>query len=523
MLIFAMTMAGLEFLNQLLQRGRRITDIFTFTRSKAVKWQENTLRKMLYTARNTEYGRKYGFDEILISRNPVEAFRSRVPLTNYSGMHPWWQREFNGESDITWPGRSKYFALSSGTTEGSSKYIPVTQDQLKSILRASRRQLLAMALTDVPKDFLAKHYLFLGGSTSLNFNGVSYSGDLSGICTANIPNWFERFSMPGHDISDLRDWEEKVERIVEEAPNWDIVVIAGAPSWVRLLLERIIKRYNLTDIHAIWPNFSIYCWGAVALTPYKQAIDSLMGKPVIYMEAYMASEGYVAFQVKPDREGIRLVLRNNTYFEFVPFDEKNFDENGDLRPEATAIGLDKVQEGRDYAIILTTPCGAWRYLLGDTVRFTDVEACEIKITGRTKQFLSITGEHLSADNMMEGLRLCAEELGTDFPEFTVKGRKDGEHFAHHWFIACNTPGISPDEVQQRLDQHLRRLNDDYDTERNHVLKGMYVHLLHEDVFIGWMARHNKLGGQSKFPRVLPDALFEDWLQHVESARTGTPA
>lgn len=507
-------MAGLEFLYQLLQRGKRIKDVFTVTRNKAIKWQENTLRKMLYQARNTEYGRTYGFDQILISKDPVAEFRKRVPLTNYSTMHPWWQREYNGESDITWPGRSEHFALSSGTTEGASKYIPVTKDQLKSILRASRRQLLAMALTDVPKDFLAKHYLFMGGSTSLNYNGVSYSGDLSGICTANIPNWFERFSMPGHEISDIRDWEEKVERIVQEAPNWDIVVIAGAPSWVKLLLERIIKRYNLTDIHAIWPNFSIYVWGAVSLTPYRQAIEAMMGKPVIYMESYMASEGYIAFQAKPEHEGLRLVLKNNTYYEFIPFNSDNFDDASELKPDARAIGLDEVKEGTDYAILITTPCGAWRYLLGDTIRFTNAEACEIKITGRTKQFLSITGEHLSVDNMMEGLQHTAADLGTSFPEFTVKGVRDGDALGHHWYIACDDAHVKAGDVKQHLDQHLRRLNDDYDIERNHVLTGMQVTLLPEKTFISWMARHNKLGGQSKFPRVLSDNLFADWQQHV---------
>jgi len=517
-------MTGTEFLTQLLHRGKRITDIFSFHRSKAIKWQEKTLRGMLYAARNTEFGKQYGFDEILISKDPCAEFKKRVPLSNYSGMHPWWQREFNGESNITWPGRSEYFALSSGTTEGASKYIPVNKDQLKSILRASRRQLLAIAMTDIPKDFLAKHYLMVGGSTSLNYNGVSYSGDLSGICTANIPNWFERFSMPGDEIMAMKDWEQKVERMVQEAPNWDIVMIAGAPSWIRLLLEKIIDRYQLKNIHELWPNFSIYVWGAVALTPYKQALDDMMGKPIIYMESYMASEGFIAFQTRPDAPGIRLVFRNNTYFEFVPFNSDHFDENGDLLPNAQAIGLDQVEEAKDYAIIISTPCGAWRYLLGDTIRFVNTETCEIKITGRAKQFLSITGEHLSVDNMMHGLQLVSEELETNFPEFTVKGLKLENHlFAHHWYVACDKPEINAEEVKLLLDKHLRKLNDDYDTERNHVLKGMELTLLPEKVFIDWMAKHNKLGGQSKFPRVLPDGQFEDWVSHVTNYNSAVSA
>lgn len=511
-------MTGTEFLTQLLHRGKRITDIFTFSRSKAVKWQEKTLKSMLYAARNTEYGKTYGFDEILISRNPTEEFRKRVPLSNYSKMHTWWMREYGGESDITWPGRCEYFALSSGTTEGASKYIPVTKDQLKSILRASRRQLLAMSLTDIPKDFLAKHYLMMGGSTNLNYNGVSYSGDLSGICIANIPNWFERFSMPGAEITNIRDWEEKVERMVQEAPNWDIVVIVGAPSWTRLLLERIIERYNLKNIHELWPNLSIYSWGAVSITPYKQAIESMLGRPIHYMENYMASEGFIAFQTKPEVQGLRLVLRNNTYFEFVPFDSNNFDDQGEMLPEAQAVGLDSVEENKDYAIILTTPCGAWRYMLGDTIRFVNVDACTIKITGRTKQYLSITGEHLSVDNMMDALLACSRELNANFPEFTVKAMAEENTYAHHWYVACDNESINPDDLKTRLDNHLRKLNDDYDCERNHVLKGMYLTVLPEEVFISWMAKHKKLGGQSKFPRVLADKMYEDWLGHVAEYR-----
>jgi hypothetical protein len=508
-------MASLDFITQLFQRGKRITDIFTTNRNKAIKWQENTLRKMLYYSRNTEYGKKYGFEDILLEKDITEAFRKKVPLTNYSTMHPYWTREYAGESNITWPGRSQHYALSSGTTEGASKYIPVSKDQLKAMLRGTRRQLLAMALTDIPKEFLAKQYLLVGGSTSLNFDGVSYSGDLSGICTANIPTWFDRFSMPGEDITAIRDWEEKVQRIVEEAPNWDIVFIAGAPSWVRLLLDRIIIKYNLKTIHDIWPNFSIYCWGAVSLAPYKHSIEEMLGKPVIFMEAYMASEGYIAFQVKPESEGMRLIFRNNTYFEFVPFNSDNFDENNELKSSAKAIGLETIDENTDYAILITTPCGAWRYLLGDTIRFTDKEACEIKITGRTKQFLSITGEHLSVDNMMHGLQMAADEMHIDFPEFTVKGVKQGDEFAHNWFVACNQSGVDSEILKNKLDGFLRKLNDDYDTERNHVLTGMNLTILPESVFIDWMAKHNKLGGQSKFPRVLADKQYEDWVAHVE--------
>lgn len=505
----------IELLGQLFHRGRNITDILSFNRAKAVKWQEKTLKKMLYKARGTEFGKKFNFEEILISQNPYASFSQGVPISNYSKMHVWWQREFTGESNITWPGRAEYYALSSGTSEGSSKYIPVTDDQLKSIMRASRRQLFAVAKTDVPKDFFTKNYLAISGSTDLNFDGVSYSGDLSGITTANVPQWFERFYIPGEEIKKNRDWHVKIEAMVDAAPEWDVVMVAGGPAWIRILFEKIMERYHLNSIHDIWPNFSVYLWGAVAITPYKKQLDAMMGKPVKYFESYLASEGFVAFQTHEDSEGMRLVFRNNTYFEFVPFNEENFDENGEIKATAKALNLDEVEENKEYAILITTCAGAWRYLLGDVVKFTDLDACEIKITGRTKHFLSICGEHLSVDNMNEGLQRTANDLQTTFPEYTVKGLREEGKYGHRWYIACDNPEIDAEKVKQILDKNLSDLNDDYAVERKHILTGMEVVLYPESVFLGWMEKHGKMGGQSKFPRVLTDALYDDWCEYVQ--------
>lgn len=509
----------LEYLKDLLYRGRNITDFLTFHRGKAVKWQERTLKKLLFKARETEFGKQYQFDKILISGDIQSAFVQHVPIGSYSTMHPWWMREFEGESNLTWPGRPQYFALSSGTSEGSSKYIPVTDDQLRSMMRASRRQLLSLVKTDVPKDFLAKNYLLLGGSTNLNYNGVSYYGDLSGITTSKVPAWMERFTVPGPEITNIRDWHAKIDKIVETAPEWDVVMLAGGPAWVKILLEKLLSTYNLKNIHELWPNLSGYAWGAVALGPYKKQLDAMMGRPIMYFETYLASEGFIAFQTRADADGMKLAFRNNMYFEFVPFNEDNFDENSNLKPNAVAINISQVTEGVDYAILITTCSGAWRYMIGDTVRFTNAEACEIKITGRTKHFLSICGEHLSVDNMTRGVELTSEELSLAMPEFTVKGLKEGGTYGHHWFIACNNPNANTQDVLHALDKNLRILNDDYAIERDHVLKEMHVTLLPEQMFIDWLEKHGKLNGQSKFPKVLPDALYEDWLQFIETSKT----
>jgi hypothetical protein len=431
-------------------------------------------------------------------------------------MHAWWQKSYNGEENVAWPGKMQYFALSSGTSEGSSKYIPVSKEQLKAIMRASRRQLFAVVKTDVPKDFFTKHHLMLGGSTSLNYNGTNYSGDLSGITAANVPNWADRFALPEEEIQKLRNWNEKIEAMVAAAPEWDVVTVAGGPAWIRILFERIISKYHLNNIHEIWPNFSVYLWGAVPITPYKKQLDAMMGKPVKYFESYLCSEGFIAFQTHENAEGMRLVFRNNTYFEFVPFHSKNFDSSGNILANAVAIGIEDVVENEEYAILISTCSGAWRYLIGDTIKFTNVDACEIKITGRTKHYLSICGEHLSVENMNNALEKTAIECNLMFPEFTVKGTHENGTFGHHWYIACNDKFADSEKVKSILDKNLRLLNDDYAVERDNVLTEMKVELLPEKIFIAWLEKQGKLGGQAKFPRVMPDTVYADWYRFLQT-------
>lgn len=435
---------------------------------------------------------------------------------DYSAMHDWWQKAYNGGENITWPGKIEYFALSSGTSEGSSKYIPVSQDMLKSITRTSLRQIISIAKTDIPKDFLAKDYLMMSGSTSLYFNdeGKTYAGDLSGITSSNVPNWFDRFSKPSHDIRSEKSWQNKIDRMVEEAPNWDVVAIAGVPAWIQILFENIIKRYHLKNIHDLWPNFSVYIWGGVALEPYKKSLDKLLGHPIMYFETYLASEGFVAYQAKKDAKGMRLNFKNGMFFEFVPFNETNFDEFGNIKPEAKTLNIKQVVMDQEYAIILSTCSGAWRYLIGDTIKFVDTENCEIKITGRVKHFLSLCGEHLSVDNMNTAISKLSDTLNTPINEYTVKGITKGNTHEHHWHIACDRQDIDSKEISKLLDQYLCEINDDYATERKHALKTVVVDVLPSDTFIGWMQEQGKFGSQNKFPRVLTNAKYNEWLKYL---------
>jgi hypothetical protein len=270
-----------------------------------------------------------------------------------------------------------------------------------------------------------------------------------------------------------------------------------------------MERYQLNNIHEMWPNLAFYVHGGVAMEPYKKGFNKLMGKPITYIETYLASEGFLAYQNRQDTRGMHLALNNNIFFEFVPFDDHNFDAEGNMVEDPEVFMIHEIDEGRDYAILISTNAGAWRYAIGDTVKLVDKERSEIIITGRTKHFLSLVGEHLSVDNMTKAIEMAAEELNIFIPEFTVAGVPHGNFFAHEWFIASDD---AVDEVQMAavLDAKLKILNDDYEVERRHALKAVSAQVLPESVFMAFMQSKGKEGGQHKFPRVLKGKILEEW-------------
>ena len=481
--------------------------------------QVKTLRKLLAKAEFTAFGEHYHFTRLLSQPDPIPAFTSSIELHDYNSMFKkWWYRSLNGEAFVTWPERVKYFALSSGTSESSSKHIPVTKDTLRAIRKASIRQMMALHHFDLPEEFFTKGMLMVGGSTHLNYNGTYYSGDLSGITTGNIPFWFQHFYKPGNRIARERDWNTKLDEIVKNAKDWDIGIVAGVPAWIQIVFERVIAYYNVNNIHDIWPNLAVYVWGGVSIKPYRKGLDQLCGKKLAYLETYLASEGFMAFQDDPTKEGQKLLLDNGIFFEFVPFNEDNFDADGALKNNPVTLNISQVEENTDYALLISTCSGAWRYLIGDTIRFTNVDSAEIVITGRTKQFLSLCGEHLSQDNMNRAIDLVSEELNISIPEFTVAGINYENLFAHHWYIG--TPDdIDPAVVRASLDKHLCELNDDYRVERTAALKEVMVDVLPAETFISWMKKHGKVGGQHKFPRVMKNDRLEDWREHVKQNAT----
>ena len=484
--------------------------------SSPKRQQLKVLQKLLKRARFTEFGQKYLFDQILLSRHPGKNFQLVVPAFTYEKIFKeWWFRAIDGKSDICWPGTIKFFALSSGTSESSSKYIPITKELIRSNTLTSFRQLISLSTyNDVPKKYVGKGWLMLGGSTHLQKSATYYAGDLSGIQAKNIPFWFQGMYKPGKKIARELDWSKKLDEIVEKAPEWDIAFLVGVPAWVQLCMERVIEKYNLKNIHEIWPNLAFYVHGGVALEPYKKRLNNLLGKPITYIETYLASEGFLAYQNRQHAKGMRLVTNNNIFFEFVPFDQYNFDLDGNMIANPEALMIHEVEKNKNYAILISTNAGTWRYLIGDTIQFVDLERCEIIITGRTKHFLSMVGEHLSVDNMNKAINLVSEELNILIGEFTVAGVHYGDFFAHHWYIGTNDP-VDPKVLKSLIDEKLKELNDDYEVERKHALKEIFVEVLHEDTFMNFMKAKGKVGGQHKFPRVLKGRMLEEWQKYLE--------
>jgi len=451
-----------------------------------------------------------------MSRHAGKKFQEMVPVYNYNSIYKeWWHQSLEGKPDVCWPGKIKFYALSSGTSEASSKYIPITNDLLKGNKFVMLKQLLSLRnYHDLPVRSLGKGWLMIGGSTQLQKEEGYYAGDLSGITAKKSPLWFQPFQKPGKKIAKERDWDKKMEEIVAKAPEWDLGFIVGVPAWVQLCMEKIIERYQLNNIHDIWPNLNFFVHGGVSFEPYKKGFEKLLGKPITYIETYLASEGFIAYQDRPNANGMRLVTSGHIFHEFIPFDEKNFDDNGDMVANPEILMIHEVEEGKDYALLISTNAGAWRYLIGDTIKFTDKERCEILITGRTKHFLSLVGEHLSVENMNRAVQMVGDEMNISIPEYTVVGEPYGTFFAHHWYIASDDK-INSEILRRKIDEKLKEINDDYAVERGSALKEVLLDILPEESFMEFMRLKGKVGGQHKFPRVLKGRMLEDWNKYLK--------
>lgn len=498
----------------IIKNGLTLSKRIPSTKKDAYDIQERLLTKHIRKSQLTIFGQEYNFSKILRSEDVVQAFQDAVPVTSYETMMKWWQMCLEGERSVCWPGKVDYFALSSGTSTGTSKYIPVTRSMVQAIHRSSVKQILSLAYCKLPENFYEKDILMLGSSTSLEYNGIYYAGDLSGITSKDLPLWFQPFYKPGREIAKTKNWQDKLDLITREAHKWDVGAIVGVPSWFQLLMERIIEYHNVKTIHDIWPNLMVFTHGGVAFEPYKRGFEGLLARPLIYLETYLASEGFIAYQARPESEGMRLLLKGGIFFEFIPFNDQNIDGEGNVLPNPQVLTIDEVEQGVEYALLLSTCAGAWRYLIGDVIKFTDLDNNEIKITGRTKHFLSLCGEHLSVENMNRAIELISEEFKVKIREFTVAGESFGSLFAHRWFVSIDNEAIGKQVFKERLDFYLKQTNDDYITERKHALKEVFVDFVPNEFFHGWLKTRGREGAQIKFPRVLKKDQYESWKNYL---------
>lgn len=505
----------MSILGAIIKGAVQLGQQFTEEKGSPAELQAKTLRELLTRAKDTAFGQRYQFDKILEADDIAKAFAAQVPLHSYESIYDqWWGRQKDGEKDITWPGRTEYFALSSATTATPRKSIPVTEDMVQAIRTAGIRQILALANFELPSELFERDILMLGSTTQLQDKGEFREGAISGISASRIPFWFESYYKPGRDIANIEDFEARLQEIAVQAPNWDVGALSGIPAWIQLMLERVIAHNGLNNIHEIWPGLHIFATGGMAYEPYRKNIESLLAHPITIIDTYLASEGFLAFQTRPETPAMALLLNNGIYFEFAPFSPGNFRPDGTPEPHVPILHIGQVEEGREYALLISTCSGAWRYAIGDTVQFTDKARNEIVITGRTKHYLSAAGEQLSVAHMNEAVRRLSEDLNLTYKEFTVVSVPHGNGFAHHWYIGLDQ---APDAavLQKHIDATLCEINQYYRQVRGKRLKEVFVHPVSPDLFYGWQAKNNKLGGQHKLPRVLSQSQYEDWKQYLE--------
>lgn len=468
--------------------------------------QSELLTTLLSKAKNTEIGRRYRFAEF----KDYETFADRVPISRYEDYQDLIERSRKGEANIFWPTPIKWFAKSSGTTSSKSKFIPVSNDSLENCHYAASKDLLCMYLNNNPDSqlFVGKS-LRLGGSKELYKSNGTVFGDLSAILIDNMPFWAEFSSTPSSEVSLMADWETKMQAIVSETIQENVTSLAGVPSWMLVLLNEVLSTTGEDNLFAIWPNLEVYFHGGVSFEPYvKQYKQILPGDDFKYYEIYNASEGFFAIQDQNNSKDLLLMLDYGIFYEFIPMDTYG-------TKNEKVIPLNAVEVGKNYAIIITTNGGLWRYKIGDTVRFTSVNPYRIRVSGRTKHHINVFGEELIIENAEAALKKAAGQTGSEIVDYTaapifMEGRKKG---SHEWLIEFKRAPKNPDEFINLLDKCLQDVNSDYEAKRynNTTLNPPKLNVGRSRVFYDWLKSKDKLGGQHKVPRL---SNTRDYLEEL---------
>jgi len=495
----------------------------TESREKYIENQKTVLYDLLNKAKTTAFGKYFGFEHILDQDDIISTFQSLVPLYDYQRLHDEWLKQIHlGFSDITWPGRPSYFALTSGTTGDQSKRIPVSEEMLSTIRRSALKQISSLSNYDLPPEFFEREIMMLGSSTALTRRHDQLEeGEISGISASQIPFWFRRYYKPGKEISRIEDWDQRILQIAQQAPEWDIGALSGIPPWVKLMIKRILEFHKADHIHEIWPGLEVYTTGGVAFEPYKKSFESLFGKPVNIIDTYLASEGFLAFQRRPETSAMHLVTDNGVFFEFVPFDPQFIASDGSVVQDAPVKRFSEVEEGEEYILLISTVSGLWRYMIGDTILFTDIDRAEIKITGRTKFFMNVVGSQLSVIKLNEAIRALEKKLDTRLPEFVLAAIEINGEFYHKWWIGVEGgQNVSDSSLAEHLDEILKKANKNYRVARSKALKGVIVQTISPEIFNEWSAQNNKKGDQVKREKIMKEDRFQEFENFVNAQIQG---
>lgn len=461
--------------------------------------QDELLKQLLDFAAQTEFGKQYRFSKI----NSYEEFREQIPIHTYDEFFPYIQRLMRGEQNILWPTEIKWFSKSSGTTGARSKYIPVSQEALEDCHFKGGKDLLSIYVNNYPDTRLFDGKgLAVGGSHQINEldpSASSYYGDVSAVLLQNLPTWAQFIRTPSLETALMGDWEDKIEKMAHETVDANVTHISGVPTWTVLLLQRILELEKKRSILEIWPNLEVFFHGAVNFTPYRSLFDSLIpGGRMRYWDTYNASEGFFGIQDQSTSDDLLLMLDYGIFYEFLPVENI-----GD--PRAKALRLGEVELDKQYAMIISTNAGLWRYNLGDTIRFTSKSPFRIKITGRTKHFINAFGEEVVVENAEAAITTACEENNAVINNFTVAPvyLEVGKRGGHEWIIEFRREPENLDQFATSLDTALRKINSDYDAKRagNLALLPPKLHSVEQGTFYNWMKRRGKLGGQNKVPRL----------------------
>ncbi len=468
--------------------------------------QNELLLQLIDRAKDTEIGKKYGFDSIKSYAN----FADQVPITTYEENQEYIERSRKGENNILWPTPIKWFAQSSGTTNARSKYIPVSPESLEYCHYAASKDLLCMYLNNNEgSQLFSGKGLRLGGSKDLyESNGTVY-GDLSAILIDNMPFWAEFSSTPPNDVSLLSDWEIKMQAIVDETILENVTSLAGVPSWMLVLLNNVLETTQKKSILEVWPNLEVYFHGGVNFDPYTDQYHNILPSDKIkYYEIYNASEGFFAIQDRNNSKDLLLMLDYGIFYEFIPMNTYG-------TKEESIIPLTEVEIGKNYAVVITTNAGLWRYKIGDTVRFVSTTPYRIRVSGRTKHHINVFGEELIIENAEEALKSASREVACDIKDYTaapifMEGKEKG---AHEWIIEFKKAPANFNAFAKALDQKLQDVNSDYAAKRfnNITLKEPTIHAARENLFYDWLKTKDKLGGQHKVPRLSNSRAFLEEL------------